>query len=138
MSREPSMANLLRELRETRGISARRIEQLGGPSRKLLREYESGERVPTEQTTMRLLSVLGVPDDDPRAIRLMIAVRKSKGLPTLQEGLPASTQHKLTEALVDLIIRLDGRPRTELLELSTRNEVDTVLRRVLGAKNGNG
>jgi transcriptional regulator with XRE-family HTH domain len=138
MSREPSMANLLRELRETRGISARRIEQLGGPSRKLLREYESGERVPTEQTTMRLLSVLGVPDDDPRAIRLMIAVRKSKGLPTLQEGLPASTQHKLTEALVDLIIRLDGRPRTELLELSTRNEVDTVLRRVLGAKNGDG
>lgn len=132
------MANLLRELRETRGISARRIEQLGGPSRKLLREYESGERVPTEQTTMRLLSVLGVPDDDPRAIRLMIAVRKSKGLPTLQEGLPASTQHKLTEALVDLIIRLDGRPRTELLELSTRNEVDTVLRRVLGAKNGDG
>lgn len=132
------MANLLRELRETRGISARRIEQLGGPSRKLLREYESGERVPTEQTAMRLLSVLGVPDDDPRAIRLMIAVRKSKGLPTLQEGLPASTQHKLTEALVDLIIRLDGRPRTELLELSTRNEVDTVLRRVLGAKNGDG
>lgn len=138
MSRDSSVAILLRELRESCGVSARRIEQLGGPTRKLLKEYEAGERLPTEQTLSRLLRAIGVPETDPRAIRLTTEIRRSKGLALPQDGMPAGVESRLTEALVDLIIRLDGRPRTELLELSTRNEVEAVLRRVLGDKDGEG
>lgn len=132
MAGRPSLAQLLRELRESRGLSARRIEQLGGPTRKMVGEYEAGTRVPTEATIRRLLRVLDVPDHDPQAARVLDAINPTaKGLPEEQYG-------KLVDAMVELVLRLDGRPRTDVLVLNARNDVMAVMRQTIGGPNGDG
>ena len=136
MSKTTSLASLLRELRESRGISARRIEQLGGPSRKVLREYESGERVPTEPTVYRLLATLGVPEMDPRAAKIVALTRSSRDLPVLRGELSAPKYDALVDAMTNLVLKLDGRPITKVLELNARNEVLAVMRRVIGGQDG--
>lgn len=134
MSRLTSLACLLRELRESRGISARRIEQLGGPSRKILREYESGERVPTEHTVQRLLAVMAIPETDPeyKKIIKLARVARTKGM----DGMDPSLHEAFVDEISRLVLRLDGRPVTELLELNARNEALAVMRRVIGDRDG--
>lgn len=131
MSGNPSLAQLLRELRERRGLSARRIEQLGGPSRKMLGEYEAGTRVPTETAVLRILQVLDIPAHDPQAVQIMDALNPRGGLtPEQYRG--------LVDAMVELVLKTDGRPRTDVLVLTARNDVLAILRRTIGEPHGGG
>jgi transcriptional regulator with XRE-family HTH domain len=129
MSGNPSLAQLLRELRESRGISARRIEQLGGPSRRMLGEYEAGSRVPTEATVLRILQVLEVPPQSPQAVQIMDVINP-------RVGLTVGQYREFVDAMVELVLKTDGRPRTEVLVLNARNDVLAIMRRTIGETDG--
>ena len=131
MSGTPSLAQLLRELRESRGFSARRVEQLGGPSRRMIGEYESGARVPTEATVLRMLQVLEVPAHSPQAAKIMEVLNP-------REGLTQDQYWGLVDAMVELVLKADGRPRTDVLVLNARNDVLATLRRTIGGPRGGG
>lgn len=96
----------------------------------MMGEYESGSRTPTEAAVRKLLRVLEVPDEDPQAVRILETFSS--------KGLPADQYDKLLNAMVSLVLRLDGRPRTEVLELSARNDVLAVMRQTIGGPDGDG
>lgn len=96
----------------------------------MMGEYESGSRAPTEATVRKLLRVLEVPDHDPQAAKILETFSP--------KGLPADQYDKLVNAMVALVLRLDGRPKTEVLELSARNDVLAVMRQTIGGPDGDG
>lgn len=95
----------------------------------MLGEYEAGSRVPTEAAVLRILQVLEVPPQSPQAVQIMDVINP-------RVGLTVGQHREFVDAMVELVLRTDGRPRTEVLVLNARNDVLAIMRRTIGEPDG--
>jgi transcriptional regulator with XRE-family HTH domain len=123
-----SLGSALRALRESRGVSLRKMESLGGPSRESTRLYEAGTTIPTVDALNRLLGALNEPLDSEVAADLLQRVRAARG--ETVGGLHPDQQKQLVETVVRLILARDPRRTAPAIQLDARLEVERELVRL--------
>ncbi|MBT3327790.1 MAG: helix-turn-helix transcriptional regulator [Gemmatimonadales bacterium] len=123
-----SLGSALRALRESRSVSLRKMESLGGPSRESTRLYEAGTTIPTVEALNRLLNALNEPLDSEVAADLLQRVRAARG--ETVGGLHPDQQKQLVETVVRLILARDPRRMAPAIQLDARLEVERELVRL--------
>ena len=134
---------LLRELREDSGLSSRKFATRCGVSRETYRQYEAGISLPSNQSILKILSVVGLdPASDNKAKRIVAALYEERSYKPISNkrasGVSANnalrefiTEERISEDRVDRILDLffEHLPndRTESMEHFLRNSINRIL-----------
>jgi transcriptional regulator with XRE-family HTH domain len=122
------LGDALRALRKSRGVSLRKLESLGGPSRESERLYEAGTTIPTTAALERLLVSLGEPLDSAMSTGLLRQAAAARG--DVHTGLTEQQQQQLIDTVVRLVLARDARRESPAIQLDAQLEVRRELRRL--------